>query len=162
MKHRQSNQIFTEFRYPMTASGPLARRKYTLTHSDETGDLFVTIAAQYAEDKITPMRDEVRLEWTYLGAHPILFGEVAIDGKGISGDAQIRNTIFKREMPIALQSIRYGDRTFFETNPHLDQTPILIYFNSSNPNYNKLYSFGTIGDYSNPNSRKAKIKSSHH
>ncbi|MFX1448611.1 MAG: staygreen family protein, partial [Promethearchaeota archaeon] len=43
-------------------------RKYTLTHSDSTGELFLTIGAEYDYEQISSlytrfMRDEVLAEW---------------------------------------------------------------------------------------------------
>ncbi|MBE6023790.1 MAG: hypothetical protein E7231_11275 [Cellulosilyticum sp.] len=141
-------QVFIEFRAPATALEPLADRKYTMTHSDETGDLFVTIGTEYAEDQINSLRDEVRLEWTVLKDMPLLYGEVLIDGQGIgSGSAQTRDAIFKREMPLALQAIYHADQQFFFANPELRDTPVFIHFTSTQPLYNKLYNFGTIGEY---------------
>ena len=142
------NQVFIEFREPATALEPLADRKYVMTHSDETGDLFVNIGIEYIEDKVNALRDEVRLEWTVIKDTPILYGEVLIDGDGISvGNAQIRDTIFKREMPLALQAIYHADQQFFAIHPELKEAPVFIHFSSSQPIYNKLYNFGTIGEY---------------
>lgn len=141
-------QVFIEFRDPVTPLMPLRDRKYTMTHSDETGDLFVTVGTMFAEDKVGPTRDEVRLEWSTLKDMPILYGEVLIDGEGISLDkAEVRNNIFKREMPLALQAIYHADEQLFNANPELKNTPVLIHFISSQASYNKLYRFGTIGEY---------------
>lgn len=141
-------QVFIEFREPATALAPIADRKYTMTHSDETGDLFVIIGVEYAEDKVSTLRDEVRLEWTVIKDTPVLYGEVLIDGEGIStGSAQARDTIFKREMPLALQAIYHADQQFFAVHPELRETPVFIHFTSTQANYNKLYNFGTIGEY---------------
>jgi hypothetical protein len=43
-------------------------RRYTLTHSDTTGDLFLTVANEYKREQISGwytqiMRDEVLAEW---------------------------------------------------------------------------------------------------
>lgn len=143
----RNHKVYTEFREPTKPLTPSMPRKYTMTHSDETGDLFVVVSTNYAEDKINKTRDEVRLEWAQIGARPILYGEVLIDGKNVPGNAKVRDTIFKKEMPLALQAIRYGDRAFFEANASRDLVPIMIQFISSNPTYNKLYSFGTMNDY---------------
>lgn len=141
-------QVYIEFREPATILSPLVDRKYTMTHSDETGDLFVVIATEYAEDKVNSLRDEVRLEWTVIKDTPVLYGEVLVDGEGISGgNAQVRDTIFKREMPLALQAIYHADQHLFLANPELNETPVFIHFSSAQSTYNKLYNFGSIGEY---------------
>lgn len=50
--------------YQLRNLNQLNPRRYTLTHSDETGDLFLVISSDYAYDKLTAMRDEVLGEWT--------------------------------------------------------------------------------------------------
>lgn len=51
-----------------TPQGPLTPRRYTLTHSDSTGDLFLTIAPEVDRKQIAGwytrlMRDEVLAQW---------------------------------------------------------------------------------------------------
>lgn len=42
--------------------------------------------------------------------------------------AQVREQVFRRELPLALKAIRYGDRSLFETFPTLIHSPIVIFF----------------------------------
>lgn len=58
MQRLNPDKLYVEYRN-VTPTEPVTGRKYTQTHSDITGDLFVTIGLQYAYDKINPMRDEV-------------------------------------------------------------------------------------------------------
>ena len=76
-----------------------------------------------------------------------LFVSYTISSKNKDSNAETRNTIFKREMPLALQAIYHADEQLFNANPELKNTPILIYFISSQTSYNRLYDFGTIGEY---------------
>lgn len=148
MANAYRRQVYIEFREPATALSPLTDRKYTMTHSDETGDLSVVIGTDYAEDKINSLRDEVRLEWTVVKDTPVLYGEVLVDGDTISaGNAQARDSIFKREMPLALQAIYHADQQFFMANPELNETPVFIHFSSTQSSFNKLYNWGVIGEY---------------
>ena len=55
--------------------------------------------------------------------------------------------MFKRELPLALEAIRYGDRFFFSAHPELDNLPIIVYFMSTNPQFNKTENWGTFSDY---------------
>lgn len=152
---KRQSQVITEFRSPATPLTPLNRRKYMMTHSDTTGDLFVTIGTVYAEDKVGELRDEVRLAWMPLEDTYILYGEVLIDGPGISGASQVRYDIFKREMPLALRAIRYADRQFFEADSERDQVPIFIRFKSSLPQYNQIFNLGTMAQYTTFDKRKS-------
>lgn len=147
MKKLNPQKVFVQYRGMMRPYEPIKDRKYTITHSDKTADLFVVIDEGYAEDQVTRMRDEVRVAWTQTEKGLILMGSVIVSGPGIRGNALIRNQIFYKEMPTALQALRQADRFLFEKNATLDQTPVVISFISDNPIYNKTYEFGVIGDY---------------
>ncbi|WP_069998327.1 staygreen family protein [Cellulosilyticum sp. I15G10I2] len=147
MKKINPNKVFTEYLSPLTNISPLKGRKYTMTHSDDTGDLFVTIGLTYAEDQINPTRDEVLLELLSKNNKPIFYGKVLVDDENIKDNIRIRNAIFLKEMPTALQAIRYADRALFEKYPLLDQVPIYIQFSSTKPQFNKLRYFGTMKNY---------------
>lgn len=147
MKKVDVSKVHTEMRDRVTPVSPIMGRKYTVTHSDETAELFVTIGRHYADDKIGPTRDEVLLTYENTETGMVLMGEVLIDDEEVNGNSKIRNEIFQREMSLALQAIRYGDRKLFQTKLELDELPILIWFRSSNPEYNKLYDFGTMSLY---------------
>ena len=72
---------------------------------------------------------------------------VHVDGeKGIKETA-IRNEIFRRELPLALTAIRYGDRKFFYKNNNLDNVPIIVHFNSMVNEYNKKEDWGIFKQY---------------
>lgn len=147
MQKINPEKVFAEFRDGVTPTSPIVRRHYTMTHSDETGDLFVTIGKKYAEDKVMDIRDEVRLRWVLNGGVPGLYGEVQIDGEGITGSSRIRNSIFQREMEKALQAIRLADDRLFTKYPNLNHTPVYIQFKSENPKYHQLYRYHEIGYY---------------
>ncbi|KAF5037126.1 Staygreen protein [anaerobic digester metagenome] len=147
MKELNSHKVFVQYRDMMEPYEPVLGRKYTITHSDTTGELFVFVAENYAEDQITGIRDEVRVAWKEDKTGLALIGLVIVDGKGVTGNAFIRNKIFYNEMPTALQALRQADRFLFDKEPNLDNTTVFIHFISDNPAYDKLYDFGAIGIY---------------
>lgn len=147
MKELEPEKVFVQYRDRMNPYDPVMGRKYTITHSDTTAELFVFIAADYAEDQITTMRDEVRVAWENDEQGLVLFGTVIVDDKGVIGNAFIRNNIFYVEMPTALQALRQADRFLFDNEPELDNTPVFIHFISSNSAYDRIYDFGAIGNY---------------
>jgi hypothetical protein len=126
---------------------PIIPRKYTLTHSDVTGELFLTIAAKYDYDKITDMRDEVLAEWVMVNSEYALIVNVMVDKEKNPIMSAVRNSIFTKELPLALQALRYGDSEFFRENPSLDKAPIYMKFNSVYPMFNRLELWGTPSDY---------------
>jgi hypothetical protein len=127
-------------------------RLYTLTHSDRTGELFLTIGGQYDKQQISKlytrlMRDEVLAELADDGDRLVFKVYCHISGGFIIGTAKWRYNIFHSELQLVLEAIRYGDRTLFEKNAQLDNTPVLIHFQSSNSRFNKDENWGVMADY---------------
>ncbi|SFD15394.1 staygreen family protein [Clostridium uliginosum] len=147
MSKLNPEKLSVDFRPGVTPTEPIIPRKYTLTHSDITAELFLAIGLEYAYDKINPMRDEVLGEWIKIGEKYLYYVYLYVDGQLESDLASIRNSIFRRELPLALQAIRYGDKDFFNIHPELDKVQIIIHFNSVNPYFNKVENWGTFSDY---------------
>jgi hypothetical protein len=127
-------------------------RRYTLTHSDMTGDLFLVIAREYDMKAIAGlytrlMRDEVLAELIDSGGSVELQVYCHVSGGIIIGTAKWRNSIFIAELPLVLEAIRYGDRAFFERFPDLDQVPVRVYFQSPNRKYHRVENWGVMADY---------------
>ncbi len=147
MRELNPQKVFVQYRDIMKPHAPVMNRKYTITHSDITAELFVFVAKNFAEDKITSMRDEVRVAWEQNSKGLVLIGSVIVDGIGVIGNAYTRNNIFYNEMPTALQALRQADRFLFDKERNLDNTSVFIHFISSSPIYDKTYDFGVIGAY---------------
>ncbi len=127
-------------------------RRYTLTHSDMSGDLFLVIAREYDRKAIAGlytriMRDEVLAELIDSGGSVELRVYCHVSGGIIIGTAKWRNNIFKAELPLVLEAIRYGDRAFFEKSSDLDRVPVKVYFQSSSRKYRRVENWGTMADY---------------
>jgi hypothetical protein len=145
MSEFNPNKLNVEFREGVTATQPVIPRRYTLTHSDITAELFLTIGPEFAYDKINRTRDEVLGEWLQEGEGFIYQVYLHVDGmKMLTG---LRNYVFRRELPMALEAIRYGDKEFFRVNPEFDYFPILVYFQSEDPRYDKVETWGDFNDY---------------
>lgn len=147
LKRLNPDKLHVEFRKGVTTTEPIIGRKYTLTHSDITADLFLIIGLQFAYDKVTAMRDEVLAEWRTNQGFPFLYVYVYVDGQFGPMVSAVRNAVFRRELPLALEAIRYGDRKFFAAHSDLDNAPIWIHFDSANPAYNRFEYWGTPNDY---------------
>ncbi|MDF2558461.1 MAG: hypothetical protein K0R71_2289 [Bacillales bacterium] len=144
------NKLSVEFRNGVTNTEPITPRKYTLTHSDQTAELFLTIGLSFAYDKINPIRDEVFAEWVIKDNLYYCYTYLNVDGlHGSLEMATKRNEIFRRELPLALQAIRYGDQLFFNAYPDLDYSQIIVFFMSAYPQLNKIENWGTFSEYNN-------------
>jgi hypothetical protein len=127
-------------------------RRYTLTHSDITGELFLSIGLDYDRGQISKfytrlMRDEVLTELVSKEGSMQFNVYCHVSGGFVIGRAKWRYDIFRSELPLVLEAIRYGDRTIFQQNPELDQIPVYIHFQSSNPRFNKIERWGTMAEY---------------
>ena len=146
MERLNPEKLSVKFEYGATTTEPIIGRKYTLTHSDITAELFLTIGLAFDYDEITKMRDEVLAEWKTYEGKPLLYVYVYVGQFG-PVITPIRDSIFRRELPLALEAIRYGDSEFFMEYPQLDNAGIWIYFDSENPDYKKFEYWGTPKDY---------------
>jgi hypothetical protein len=132
--------------------GPFTPRCYTLTHSDTTGDLFLTIGPEFDRAQISGwytrlMRDEVLAEWRDDDDGLALQVYCHVSGGLVFGTARWRLAIFRHELPLVLEAFRHGDRAFFSAHPALDEAPIRVHFRSSRRRYRRRERWGTPADY---------------
>jgi hypothetical protein len=138
-------KLSVEYIDGVTAMNPVFPRRYTLTHSDSTGNLLLTIGTQYAWSKINPKRDEVLGEWQTSGSCVYYIVYLYIDqGEFNKNTSAKRMEVFKRELPLALTAIRYGDRQLFNANHTLDQATILVNFISAYPEFARQENWGAF------------------
>ncbi len=124
-------------------------RRYTLTHSDTTGDLFLTIGRDYDHKQISGlytrlMRDEVLAELVNEQGVISLHIYVHVSGGIILGTAGWRNDILHHHMPMVLEAFRYGDRDLYSGHPALDEARIEVHFSAKQAQFNKVESWGQV------------------
>lgn len=147
MSHFSPEKLFVQFN-GVTAVCPVVPRRYTLTHSDSTGTLYLTIGTNYAWGKINPKRDEVLGEWKRIENDICFYVYLYIDqGEYKQQISEKRFEIFRRELPLALTAIRYGDRHLFNAYPYLDKAPIIICFISVYPQLARRECWGTFRSF---------------
>jgi len=134
---------------PETLSLP---RRYTLTHSDATGDLFLSIGPDYDHKQISGlytrlMRDEVLAEWKDNHDSLSIHVYCHISGGFAFGRAAWRESIFRSEMPLVLEAIRYGDRKLFTQDSRLDHARILVHFQKADAKRDKVEQWGVASEY---------------
>ena len=148
-------KLRVSFNEGTTQESPVTPQRYTLTHSDTTGDLFLTVGSEYDKQQISGlytrlMRDEVLAEWREDKDGPALHVTCHVSGGLVVGTPAFRDSIFRKELPLALEALRHGDRKFFEAHPEMDRAPILVHFRSSRQRYRRSESWGTPADYRVP------------
>jgi len=148
MSHFKPEKLHIE--YLESEDIDILARKYTLTHSDFTGDLFLTIGKEYDYKKIKQfyirfMRDEVLAEWQKKDEQYELHIYVHISGGFICGGAGFRDKIIRSHLPLVLSLMRYAERELIEKNPVLEEAPFIVHFNSKRKKYDRIEKMGKIG-----------------
>jgi hypothetical protein len=149
--HINPNLLHVQFIDGVDETGPISPRFYTLTHSDVTGELFLTIGKvinypQIAGFYTRLMRDEVLAEWE-LSAPPILRVFCHVSGGIVFGTARMRYNIFRHHMPMVLEAFWYGDRLLLTQHPELAKGRVVIHFIAQQKRYNKDEAWGVLQDY---------------
>jgi len=150
MARLRPEKLQVRFLPTSTTNGLIFPRRYTLTHSDRTGDLFLTIGPDYDQKQIKGwytrlLRDEVLAELILDkdGVTLHIYCEVS---RGL-GSRGFREGIFRRELPLVLEAIRYGDRELFDKEPQLDESRVMIHFCAKKPENTCIEDWGPISKY---------------
>ncbi|GAB6168866.1 hypothetical protein JCM1393_13260 [Clostridium carnis] len=147
MSKFKPEKLFVDFKNDVTEVGPIMPRYYTMTHSDETANLYVSIGLNYDWSKVTSMRDEVLGGWDKVLGKYILRLYIHVDGAGGLNASVFRDKIFREELPLAITAIRYADKELIEKYPYLDEAPIIVEFNSKYKEFSKIESWDKLKDY---------------
>ena len=127
----------------------LLPRRYTLTHSDFTGELFLTIGRAYDRKQIGGlytrlMRDEVLAEFKQDGDKIAMHAYCHVSGGLVLGSARWRNDILVMHMPMVIEALIYGDRELISRHVALQTARVLVHFRSNSPAYNRVEDRGTL------------------
>ncbi|MCL7046075.1 hypothetical protein MKW94_014059 [Papaver nudicaule] len=123
-------------------------RTYTLTHCDLTANLTLTISNAITLDQLKGWynNDDVVAEWKRVNEGMCLIVHCHVSGPNVLMDvlAEFRYLIFKKEMPLVLQAVQYGDSMFIEQHPELMDALVWVYFHSSSKKYNRVECWGAL------------------
>ena len=151
MEHLNPEKLHVNFIGGANADGPITPRAYTLTHSDSTGDLFLSIGLQNNLPQISGlytrlMRDEVLAEWE-TNEQIILHVHFHVSGGLVFGPAKWRYSIFRHHLPMVLEAFWYGDKRLIEIYPKMAKAPIIVHFHAREKKLNKSETWGVFDDY---------------
>lgn len=151
MTHLNPNLLHVEFIGGANKTGPLNPRVYTLTHSDVTGELFLTIGKEINFPQIEGvytrlMRDEVLAEWE-LSEASTLHVFCHISGGLVFGTPGMRYGIVRYHMPMVLEALCYGDRVLLKEHPELAQGRVMVHFIARQNGYDRDEAWGELKDY---------------
>ncbi len=151
MDHLNPGKLHVDFIGGANADGPITPRAYTLTHSDFTGDLFLTISQHYNFSQLSGfytrlMRDEVLAKWD-VKEEVSLHVHCHVSGGLVIGGPKMRFRIFKYSLPMVLEAFWYGDRVLLSVHPELSTGKIIVHFHARQKNFNKDEVWGVLDDY---------------
>ena len=131
----------------------IASRRDTQTHSDQTGDLFLTVAPAYDRGQISGwytrlMRDEVLGEWADAEGCPELHIHLHVSGGLVFGTAGIRDRIFRHHLPLALRALVYGDCDLIAAQERLLDAPLIVHFHPRQDKWDRVEDWGGVRGYS--------------
>jgi hypothetical protein len=143
MQDLQPEKLHVTFEDEIGAQNSVLPRRYTLTHSDRTGDLFLSIGRDYNRRQISGlytrlMRDEVLAELNGDARAAALHVYCHVSGGLVIGTAHWRNGILHHHMRQVIEAFRYGDREFYARHPEGKQAKVWVHFHSSDPKYNQV------------------------
>ncbi|XP_073132979.1 protein STAY-GREEN homolog, chloroplastic-like isoform X2 [Henckelia pumila] len=131
-------------------------RIYTLTHSDITSKLTLTISHAINNSQLQGwynkfQRDEVVAEWKKNEGDISLHVHCHISGGHFLLDlcAGLRYFIFSKELPMVLKALVHGDKRLFKKYPELEDALVWVYFHSNKPKFNKVECWGSLKDIFN-------------
>jgi hypothetical protein len=152
MAHLKPDKLHVKFMGESDPEGPLKPRKYTLTHSDISGDLFLSVGTVYNQAEIAGfytrlMRDEVLAEFLTGENAPELHVYCHVSGGWVFGSASWRYGIFQHHLRQVLQAFYHGDEVFLKSNPEFESAAVSIHFHSTDQRYNLVEDWGQLRDY---------------
>ncbi|MFW9828127.1 MAG: staygreen family protein, partial [Candidatus Thorarchaeota archaeon] len=86
--------------------------------------------------------DEVLAEWQRNDIGYELHLYLHVSGGFCFGWAGMRDKIFRHHLPLVLEAIKYGDKKLFAGNPDLNESNIIVHFQSNRKKYDKIENFG--------------------
>lgn len=152
MSDLNPSKLHVSFIDQSNQEGPMVPRCYTLTHSDTTGDLFLTIGNAYDHRQISGlytrlMRDEILAEWKIENDIPSLHVHCHVSGGVVFGSASWRYSILKSHMRMVLEAFYCGDLILVKRFPQLEQARVVVHFHARQSHLNKAEDYGRFSDY---------------
>mgnify|MGYP000965367784 CR=1 FL=1 len=138
-------KLLTEFQQGIKNQSVL-ERKYTLTHSDETGELFLYVGSSFLEERFSVLRDEVVGKWRLIDNIYSLWLICNLDCASSNYSPKERLAIFEEHIQRVVQIIKYGDQEYIK-NHHLYNANIYVSYRSSDPALQNVQCLGTLHAY---------------
>ena len=155
MTHLNPEKLFVTQSLGSAGEESFFPRWYTLTHSDKTGDLFLTIGREVSEKQVAGfytrfMRDEVVAEWKEDDkGDRELHVYVHVSGGFVFGTAGMRDSILRHHMPMVLEAFGYAEKDVIKHDPALGEAIVKVHYQSHRKKFDRTEDYGHFGDWLN-------------
>jgi magnesium dechelatase len=151
MAQLDPEQLHVSFMQDAQPDGPTYPRAYTLTHSDISGELNLTIGKVYNRRQVSGiytrlMRDEVLAEWSN-DEQPCLHVHCHVSGGLVFGSAGYREATFRYHMPMVLEAFHTGDQKLIELHPELAHALVILHFHTRQRGKDRTETWGILDNY---------------
>jgi hypothetical protein len=149
LQHEKLHISFLDGVSPQQLSFP---RRYTLTHSDFTGEMFLSIGREYNTKQYSGfytrlMRDEVLAELKNNSEGIALHVYGHVSGGCVFGGAGWRNDILHYHMASVIEAFNFGERQLISIQPEIDRAHVWVHFSSHRDRYNRVEDWGVFSKY---------------
>ncbi|MCC0629695.1 MULTISPECIES: staygreen family protein [unclassified Clostridioides] len=148
MVNLNANKLNVNMVYPVSATAPIRFRRYTVSYSENTSNIYLTIATYFDTLSIgTVSIDKVYGQWAWVIDNIYDLNLFVFVGNYPYEIARNRYESFVNVLPIAITSIINGDRIFLISNFYLLNSKITVRFISSHPTLNRTVDYGSIRNF---------------
>lgn len=135
-----------EFRESVDLHEPVNHRRYTFVKNNDQYTL--SIGLRYDFQKINSKRDEVLGQWAMTDGIYNLYFQVHLESDSESS-VGVKDAILRRTLASHIKQIIKADKSLINRHTYLKDSPVIIYFKSSLPYYNKIENWGKVQNYLN-------------
>jgi len=133
-------EVITDFRLP---------RKYTNTHNDETGEIYISVGHQYNQilldsEEARVVQSQVVGKWVKVDCEYQIHFTVLVSTEQ-NPNAYIRNFIFCEELGVVLEGFAFAETALLRLHPKLARAKIFVHFKSIDPAYDRVEYWHRLG-----------------
>lgn len=136
-------KLKVDFKNDINFKSPIYRR-YTLTHSDTTGQRFLFVGEKYAQERYNKLRDEVIGQWSKNKRKYELHLMCNLYSEHSDLTIKERYEKFKEHMPRVITAIVNGDMEYLKKNMLLNCN---IYVHFIDESKNSKEDYGIVHNY---------------
>lgn len=145
MANCEESMLQIEYRDYVNEVEPIDHRRYTFVEMQDRDIL--SIGLRYDFQKVSSKRNEILGQWAMTDGNYNLYFELDLDRDDKVASVAVRDAIVRRCLANSIKKIIKEDSSLIDANEFLKESPVIIYFKSSLPYYNKVENWGLVINY---------------